>query len=150
MSGVNKVILIGRLGKDPDIRVMPNGDTLANISIATSETWKDKNTGEKKEKTQWHNVVIFGKLADIASQYLKKGSNVYIEGKLHTEKYEKNGQDVYTTKVYVQSFGGVMQMLDSKQEQQQQTRPAAQMPSQQLAQKRQEVNGEIFDDDVPF
>lgn len=152
MSGVNKVILVGRLGCDPDVRVMTNGETLVNITIATSESWKDKQTGEKKEKTEWHKIVIFGKLADVATRYLFKGSNIYIEGRLCTEKYEKNGQDAYVTKVYVQGFSGVLQMLDRKKEipPPKPERQPIQQPSQQLAQKREQAQHDLMDDDIPF
>ncbi len=115
MAGVNKVILIGNLGADPDVRYMPSGDAVANIRIATSETWKDRNTGEKQERTEWHNVVFFGKIAEIVKQYLRKGSKIYVEGKLRTRKWQgQDGQDRYTTEVVV-DFGGTMQMLDSRQ-----------------------------------
>ncbi len=110
--GVNKVILVGGLGKDPEVKYLPNGGAVANISIATSESWKDKNTGEQKEKTEWHRVVLFGKLAEIAGEYLTKGSQVYIEGQLQTRKWQdQSGQDRYSTEVVVQGFNGVMQML---------------------------------------
>ena len=99
-KGVNKVTLIGNLGSDPDIRATQGGSQVVNISLATSETWKDKQTGQKQEKTEWHKVVFFGKLAEIAGQYLKKGSQIYIEGSLRTEKWQdKEGRDQYTTKV---------------------------------------------------
>lgn len=112
--GVNKVILIGNLGADPDVRYMPSGDAVANLRIATSETWRDKQTGENRERTEWHNVVIFGKLAEVAKQYLRKGSKVYIEGKLRTRKWQgQDGQDRYTTEVVV-DIGGSMQMLDPR------------------------------------
>ncbi|VAX76857.1 single-stranded DNA-binding protein [Buchnera aphidicola] len=112
--GINKVILIGYLGQDPDIRYMPNGGAVVNITIATSDTWKDKNTGENKEKTEWHRVVLFGKIAEIAGQYLKKGSQVYIEGFLQTRKWkDQNGLDRYTTEIVV-SVTGSMQMLGSR------------------------------------
>lgn len=115
MSGVNKVILIGNLGKDPEVRFMPNGGGVANLTIATSESWKDKQTGEQKEKTEWHRIVMFGKLAEIAGEYLKKGSKVYIEGALQTRKWQNaQGQDQYTTEIVVQGFSGIMQMLDGK------------------------------------
>jgi len=115
MAGVNKVIILGNLGKDPEVRFMPNGGGVANLTIATSETWKDKQTGEQKEKTEWHRVVMFGKLAEIAGEYLKKGSKVYIEGSLQTRKWtNQQGQDQYTTEVVVQGFNGTMQMLDSR------------------------------------
>lgn len=119
--GINKVILIGTLGQDPEVKYMPSGGAVANISIATSESWKDKNTGEQKEKTEWHRIAIFGKLAEIAGEYLRKGSKVYIEGQLQTRKWQnQQGQDQYTTEVVVQGFNGIMQMLDSKPQGQQQ------------------------------
>jgi len=112
--GVNKVILIGNLGADPEVRYMPSGDAVANLRIATSDTWRDKQTGENRERTEWHNVAIFGKLAEIAKQYLRKGSKVYIEGKLRTRKWQaQDGQDRYTTEVVV-DIGGTMQMLDGR------------------------------------
>ena len=115
MAGVNKVIIVGNLGKDPEVRFMPNGGAVANITVATSDTWKDKQTGEQKEKTEWHRVVMFGKLAEIAGEYLKKGSKVYLEGSLQTRKWtNQQGQDQYTTEIVLQGFNGVMQMLDSK------------------------------------
>jgi len=116
-KGINKVILVGNLGQDPEVRYTPGGATITNISVATSESWKDKNSGQMQEKTEWHRVVFFGKLAEIAGEYLKKGSQVYVEGKLTTRKWQdKQGQDKYTTEVVVDSFSGVMQMLGGKQE----------------------------------
>ncbi|MCW5197463.1 single-stranded DNA-binding protein [Buchnera aphidicola] len=113
--GVNKVILIGYLGQDPDIRYMTNGSAVANINIATSESWKDKNTGEIREKTEWHKVVLFGKLAEITGEYLKKGSQVYIEGSLQTRKWkDQNNLERYTTEIIV-NINGSMQMLGSRQ-----------------------------------
>ena len=115
--GVNKVILVGNLGADPEIRYTPNNSAVANLSVATSESWVDKNTNQRQERTEWHRVVIFGKLADIAGQYLKKGSKVYLEGKLQTRKWQdQQGQDRYTTEIVVDGFGGQMQMLDSRSE----------------------------------
>ncbi|QJC36336.1 single-stranded DNA-binding protein [Enterobacteriaceae endosymbiont of Donacia simplex] len=115
--GINKVIIIGFLGKDPEIRYMPNGNPVVNIIVATSNNWKDKNTGENKEKTEWHRIVIFGKLAEISNEYLKKGSQVYIEGYLQTRKWQnKNGQDNYITEIIV-SVGGTMQMLNNLRQQ---------------------------------
>ncbi|WP_343192566.1 single-stranded DNA-binding protein [Buchnera aphidicola (Taiwanaphis decaspermi)] len=111
--GINKVILIGNLGQDPDVRYMPNGKAVTNLTVATSENWKDKKTGERKEKTEWHKIVIFGKLAEIAGQYLKKGSQVYLEGSLQTRKWQdQNGNDRYTTEIII-NIGGTMQMLGS-------------------------------------
>ena len=113
--GVNKVIILGNLGQDPEVRFMPNGSAVANITVATSESWKDKQTGEPKEKTEWHSVSLFGKLAEVAGEYLKKGSKVYLEGKLQTRKWtNQQGQDQYTTEIVLQGFNGVMQMLDGK------------------------------------
>ncbi|MBK4775886.1 ssDNA-binding protein [Candidatus Pantoea edessiphila] len=113
--GINKVILIGNLGQDPEVRYMPNGNAVTNITLATSESWRDKNTGENKEITEWHRVVIFGKLAEVASEYLRKGSQIYIEGQLRTRKWQdQNGQERYTTEVIV-NIGGTMQMLGSRQ-----------------------------------
>jgi single-strand DNA-binding protein len=109
--GVNKVILVGNLGKDPEVRYMPNGNAVANITLATSESWKDKQTGEPQEKTEWHRVVMFRRLGEIAGEYLKKGSQVYIEGKLQTRKWQDNaGNDRYTTEIVADE----MQMLGSR------------------------------------
>lgn len=113
--GVNKVILVGNLGQDPEVRYMPNGGAVTNITLATSESWRDKQTGENKEITEWHRVVLFGKLAEVAGEYLRKGSQVYIEGQLRTRKWQdQGGQDRYTTEVVV-NVGGTMQMLGSRQ-----------------------------------
>lgn len=111
MSGVNKVIIVGFLGSNPEMRSMPNGDAVTNVSIATSETWIDKISGEKKEKTEWHRVIFFRRQAEIAAQYLKKGSLVYVEGQISTRKWQdKNGQDHYTTEI----FGSDLKMLNTK------------------------------------
>ena len=140
--GVNKVILVGNLGKDPDTRYMPSGSAVTNFSIATSESWKDKQTGEQKDRTEWHNISMFGKLAEIAAEYLRKGSQVYIEGKLRTRKWQdKSGNDRYTTEVIAdemqmlggRSGGGAPAMKDSA--------PAS-APAQNVA--------DDFDDDIPF
>ena len=117
MAGsVNKVILVGNLGRDPEIRFTQDNKKIANLSVATSDSWKDKNTGERKEKTEWHRVVIFNEgLAGIAESYLKKGSKVYLEGSLQTRKWtDKEGQDKYTTEVVLQGFNSVMTMLDGR------------------------------------
>lgn len=112
MASVNKVILVGNLGADPETRYLPNGDAVVNIRVATSESWKDKNTGEKKELTEWHRVVFYRKLAEIAGQYLRKGSQVYIEGRLRTRKWQgQDGQDRYTTEIEAQE----MQMLGRRE-----------------------------------
>lgn len=116
MRGVNKVILVGNLGADPEVRYMPNGNAVTNISVATSEQWKDKQTNQPQTRTEWHRVVLFGKLAEIAGQYLRKGSKVYLEGKLQTRKWQaQDGQDRYTTEIVV-DINGQMQMLDGRQE----------------------------------
>jgi len=113
--GVNKVILVGNLGQDPEVRYMPNGGAVANITLATSESWRDKATGEMKEQTEWHRVVLFGKLAEVAGEYLRKGSQVYIEGSLRTRKWtDQSGAEKYTTEVVV-NVGGTMQMLGGRQ-----------------------------------
>lgn len=112
--GVNKVLLVGNLGQDPEIRYMPNGGAVANISLATSESWRDKQTGENREVTEWHRVVLFGKLAEVAGEYLRKGSQVYIEGQLRTRKWQdQSGQDKYSTEVVV-NVGGTLQMLGGR------------------------------------
>lgn len=124
--GVNKVILVGNLGKDPEVRYMPSGGAVANISLATSETWRDKQTGETQERTEWHNVVFFNRLAEIAGEYLRKGSEVYIEGSLRTRKWQdKNGQDRYTTEI----IANELQMLDGRRDDAQQNSAPYQEPS---------------------
>ncbi|MDF2445133.1 MAG: single-stranded DNA-binding protein [Moraxellaceae bacterium] len=112
MRGVNKVILVGNLGRDPEVRYLPSGGAVANVTIATSEAWRDKNTGQQQEQTEWHRVVFYGKLAEIAGEYLKKGSKVYVEGSLHTRKWQDKatGQDRYSTEIKANT----MQMLDSR------------------------------------
>lgn len=113
--GVNKVILVGNLGQNPEVRYMPNGGAVANITLATSDSWRDKQTGETKEKTEWHRVVLFGKLAEVAVEYLRKGSQVYIEGYLQTRKWQDHGgHDRYTTEIVVNIGSGTMQMLGSR------------------------------------
>ncbi|HYN77056.1 MAG TPA: single-stranded DNA-binding protein [Lamprocystis sp. (in: g-proteobacteria)] len=151
--GINKVILIGNLGNEPDVRYTQSGDAVANISLATSESWKDRTTGEAKERTEWHRVVFFGKLAEIVKQYLHKGSKVYVEGQLRTRKWQaQDGQDRYTTEVVV-GMGGQMQMLDSKpagdanaasRDFQRPTTPRTEPPPPEPD------NGMPFDDDIPF
>jgi single-strand DNA-binding protein len=155
--GVNKVILIGNLGADPETRAMPSGATAANIRIATSESWKDKESGENKERTEWHNVVFFGRLAEIVGEYLKKGSKVYVEGSLRTRKWQdKEGNDRYSTEIVASE----MQMLDSRGSeggaygggQQTQNRGRRAPPRQQPASDYGQGgdNGNDFDDDIPF
>ncbi|ENP0827222.1 single-stranded DNA-binding protein [Vibrio parahaemolyticus] len=138
--GVNKVILVGNLGNDPEMRYMPNGGAVANLTIATSETWRDKASGEQREKTEWHRVVIFGKLAEVAGQYLHKGSQVYVEGQLQTRKWQdQSGQDRFTTEVVVQGYSAVMQMLGGNRSDN----------SQQGGQQQHNEPPMDFDDDEP-
>ena len=114
MAGINKVILIGNLGAKPELKHSSSNVAITNLSVATSESWTDKNTGQKQEKTEWHRVSVFGKLAEVISNYCDKGSKVYVEGKLQTRKYQdKTGADRYTTEIVVSGFNGVIQMLDS-------------------------------------
>ena len=117
MAGVNKVILVGHLGADPEVRRLTNGDPVVSLRIATSESWRDKNSGERKDKTEWHKVVIFNdNLTKVAEQYLKKGAKVYLEGQLSTRKWQDtNGQDRYSTEIVLQKFRGELQMLDRQQ-----------------------------------
>lgn len=141
--GVNRVTILGNLGNDPEVKYTASGSAIANLTVATSEEWKDKTTGESKSLTEWHRVVLFGKLAEVAGEYLRKGSQVYIEGQLRTRKWTDNaGVEKYTTEIVV-GMNGVMQMLGGKQEgnPQQQSKPA---PS------GQSVPPTNFDDDIPF
>lgn len=154
-KGVNKVILVGNLGSDPEVRYMPNGGAVANITIATSESWRDKTTGEQREKTEWHRVSLFGKLAEVAGEYLRKGSQVYIEGQLHTRKWQdQNGQDRYSTEVVVKGFNGTMQMLgggNRTQQGEQSQQPVQQMQKYQGASQSQHDDVPMdFDDNIPF
>ncbi|MBQ0210187.1 single-stranded DNA-binding protein [Providencia rettgeri] len=148
--GVNKSIILGNLGDDPNVRYSPNGTAFANFSVATSETWKDKNTGEKRERTDWHNIVIQGKLAEVAGQYLKKGSQVYIEGKMRTRKYQGiDGQDKYITEVIV-GIDGKMQMLGGNGGNNQAgSQQPARQPQQQPA-PQNEPPMDWDDSDIPF
>ena len=167
--GVNKVIIVGNCGQDPETRFMPSGGAVTNLSLATSESWKDKNTGDQQERTEWHRVVFFNRLAEIAGEYVKKGSKLYIEGSLRTRKWQgQDGQDRYTTEIVASE----MQMLDSRGGQQcgdydqsqgsyQQSAPQAQQqsaPQQQQSAPQQSApqqsapqqQGGAFDDDIPF
>jgi single-strand DNA-binding protein len=149
--GVNKVILIGNLGADPEIKYMPSGDAVANLRIATSESWKDKNTGENVERTEWHRVVCFRRLGEIAGEYLKKGSKVYIEGKLQTRKWQgQDGQDRYTTEIVANE----MQMLDSRggagMESAGFSQQNAKQNNKQPAAATSSAGFDDFDDDIPF
>lgn len=159
MKGVNKVVVLGNVGQDPEVRYSPSGMCFCNLSVATSESWKDKQTGERKERTEWHRVVLQGKLAEIAGEYVKKGSQVYFEGKLQTRKWQgQDGQDKYTTEIIVDSFSGVMQLLGGKQ---QQPGQSAQQQQQQGGYSRQQQQSKTaapvyneppmdFDDDIAF
>ncbi|MDU2939463.1 single-stranded DNA-binding protein SSB1 [Superficieibacter sp. 1612_C1] len=177
--GVNKVILVGNLGQDPEVRYLPSGGAVANFTLATSESWRDKQTGETKEQTEWHRVVMFGKLAEVAGEYLRKGSQVYIEGQLRTRKWtDQSGQERYTTEINVPQIGGVMQMLGGRpqgggapagggqqggwgqpQQPQQQSQGGNQFsggaqsrpqPQQQAAPAQSNEPPMDFDDDIPF
>ena len=150
MASVNRVILIGNLGKDPETRYAPSGDAVTNITVATTETWKDKATGEKREATEWHRVVFFGKLAEIAGQYLKKGSQVYLEGKLKTRKWQdKDGHERYTTEINADEMKMLGGKGDGQQSEPQRQQQAPQRP--QAPQKPASGGGfNEFDDDIPF
>ncbi|WP_134049141.1 single-stranded DNA-binding protein [Pseudomonas fragi] len=174
--GVNKVILVGTCGQDPEVRYLPNGNAVTNLSLATSEQWTDKQTGQKVEKTEWHRVSMFGKVAEIAGEYLRKGSQVYIEGKLQTREWEKDGIKRYTTEIVV-DMQGTMQLLGGRpqgdqqnqgggnnyQQQQSAPRQQAQRPAPQQQQQQQQSRPapqqqapqpapdfDSFDDDIPF
>jgi len=143
MKGVNKVIIVGNLGKDPETRAMPSGSGITNITVATSESWKDKTTGQSQERTEWHRIVFFGRLGEIAAQYLRKGSKVYVEGSLRTRKWQdKTGADRYSTEI----IGSEMQMLDSKGDA---PAKAAYKPQPQQSHHRSSGNEE-FEDNIPF
>jgi len=150
MRGVNKVMLIGNLGQDPEVRYMPNGGAVTNITVATSETWKDKNTGEQQEKTEWHRVVAFRRLAEIMGEYLKKGSKVYIEGKLQTRKWQdQQGNDRYTTEIVADN----MQMLDARGSGGSADFAPRQGASQAAPQTGSQAAPPVdnsYDDDIPF
>lgn len=140
--GINRVILIGNLGQDPEVRYLPNGNAVTNITLATSETWKDRETGQPQERTEWHRVVFFGKLAEIAGEYLKKGSKVYVEGQLRTRKWQgQDGQDRYTTEI-VCDINGQMQMLDGAPQDQQQRQAPQQNQQQRPPQQQQRPQGQ--------
>lgn len=154
MASVNKVIIIGNLGRDPETRYMPDGGAITNISVATTDVWKDKN-GEKQEKTEWHRVAFFGKLAEIAGEYLKKGSQVYVEGRLQTREWEKDGVKRYTTEIVAnamqmlgsrQGMGGAPADRDAERGEAPASRPAASKPAAKAA------GGKFddFEDDIPF
>ena len=150
--GVNKVILIGNLGKDPEVRYMPNGNAVANVTLATSESWKDKNTGETQERTEWHRVVFFRKLAEIVGEYVKKGSKIYVEGRLQTRKWQdQSGQDRYTTEIVANE----MQMLgarggDSAPRPQQGSGGFRDNQPSQQPQSQPAADNDFTDDDIPY
>lgn len=160
--GVNKVILIGNVGGDPETRYLPNGNAVTNITLATTDSWKDKQTGQQQERTEWHRVVFFGKVAEIAGEYLRKGSQCYIEGRLQTREWEKDGVKRYTTEIVV-DMGGTMQLLGGRADAgdqgaraarpanaprpaQSESRPAPQPASAQPV----PADYDSFDDDIPF
>ena len=151
MAGINKVILVGNLGNDPDVRTMPNGELVANITVATSESWNDKNTGERREVTEWHRIVFYRRQAEVAGEYLRKGSKVYVEGRLKTRKWQdQNGQDRYTTEIQ----GDVLQMLDSRQNGDNQdkssTSNAYANAKNGTKSTQTQQSADNFDDDIPF
>ncbi|HZJ93148.1 MAG TPA: single-stranded DNA-binding protein [Thiopseudomonas sp.] len=172
--GINKVILIGNVGGDPETRYLPNGNAVTNLTLATSDSWRDKQTGQMQERTEWHRVTFFGKIAEIAGQYLRKGSKVYVEGRLQTREWEKDGVKRYTTEIIV-DIGGSMQMLDSRGDNQGGNRPAPSSQQQYGQQNNQQQQNQPqqqqqqprpaptvqpdpqpaaaydeFDDDIPF
>lgn len=150
--GINKVILIGNLGGDPEVRYMPSGGAVTTVNLATSETWKDKQSGEAQEKTEWHRVVFFNRLAEIAGEYLRKGSKIYVEGRLQTRKWQdKNGQDRYTTEI----VGNDLQMLDGRGAAAGANAPAgstanADFATEHAAPASEVSGGTHFDDEIPF
>jgi single-strand DNA-binding protein len=151
MAGINKVILVGNLGAKPEVKYASNGNAISNLSVATSESWTDKSTGQKQERTEWHRVSLFGKLAEIAGQYLDKGSKVYVEGKLQTRKYtDKDGIERWTTDIVVSGFNGTLQMLDRRDD------SSSSAPSEDATEKSKPepsitpVSKDEFEDDIPF
>lgn len=140
--GINKVIIVGNLGADPDTKSMPSGNMVANFSVATSESWNDRDTGERQEKTEWHRVVFFGRLAEIADQYLRKGSQVYVEGKLQTRKWEdRDGNERWTTEI----VGNQLQMLGERM-----NSGSSQSNNMDQSTSKSNFNDDEFDDDIPF
>ena len=141
MTSLNRATLIGNLGRDPEIRSTQTGDKVASLSLATAESWKDRNSGERRERTEWHRVVVWGNLAEIAERYLRKGSKVMIEGQIQTRKWsDQSGQDRYTTEIVVRGFDGKILMLDKAEE-----RPTVNDPGQQGP-----IGGPDLDDEIPF
>ena len=153
MASVNKVIIVGNLGKDPETRYAPSGDAVTNIVVATTETWKDKTSGEKREATEWHRVVFFGKLAEIAGQYLKKGSQVYLEGKLKTRKWQdKDGQDRFTTEINADEMKMLGSKGDGQQQEGQRPQQTQQRPPANTQRQPQGPAGGFsdFEESIPF
>lgn len=175
MSSLNKAMIIGNLGRDPEVRAFQNGDRVCNLSVGTNERWKDKQTGEQRDRTEWHRVAVFGNLVNVCEQYLRKGSKVYIEGKLKTRKWQdRDGVDRYSTEIVLQGYGGNLVLLDNKsanqgvdnsqqqyqqpqpqqqyQQQQQQRQPSAQGsdPARQNPAGQAPVNNQDINDDIPF
>ena len=145
--GINKVILVGNLGADPETRYMPSGGAVTNVRLATTRSWKDKNTGEQQERTEWHRVVIFGRLAEVAAEYLRKGSQAYVEGELRTNKWQdRDGNDRYTTEVVVSGFDGKLVLLGGRQE----GSAPAPMPARGMAEQPASTGTDDLDDDIPF
>ena len=161
MRGVNKAIIVGTAGKDPEVHYTASGKAITNISLATNEEWKDKQTGEKQSRTEWHRVVFFGKLAEIAGEYIKKGAQVYIEGKITTRKWQdKDGQTRYSTEIVVDGYAGVMQMIGGRSDDQgatQTQKPEPDKPAQSgfkqggFREEAKDADKDDFeDDDIPF
>ena len=149
MAGsLNKVLLIGRLGADPEIKQMVNGKNVARLSLATSDTWKDKNTGERKEKTEWHRIVIFNEgLVNVVQQYLKKGAQIYVEGQITTRKWkdEQSGQDKYSTEILLQGYNSTLKMLNSKNSNENMSQSPEALPDESTSKSSSDL-----DDDIPF
>ena len=149
MAGsLNKVLLIGRLGADPEIKQMVNGKSVARLSLATSQSWKDKNTGEKKEKTEWHRIVVFNEgLVNVVQQYLKKGAQVYVEGQLSTRKWkdEQTGQDKYSTEILIQGYNSSLTMLGGGNQ-----NPVTSQETKQISEDNNIASQDNLDDDIPF
>ena len=151
MAGINKVILVGNLGAKPEVKYASNGNAISNLSVATSESWTDKSTGQKQERTEWHRVSLFGKLAEIAGQYLDKGSKVYVEGKLQTRKYtDKDGIERWTTDVVVSGFNGTLQMLDRRDDSSSNAQNENVTTKSQSEPSITPVSKDEFEDDIPF
>ena len=153
MAGsVNKVILMGNLGKDPEIRNFPNGGRVCNFSVATSESWRDKNSGEKQERTQWHNISILSDpLVNIAERFLKKGSKVYLEGQLETRKWQDNsGSDRYSTEIVLRPYKGEITLIDNKADSNMSNEPISNNQMDEIQENRVSPNVDDFDDEIPF